>query len=160
MCVNTFVSLNYMRVNYIYHGSLSLYTLVFPKTYRYSRHHSTVVDFINLHWYDTNLLSIFLAKWSNNVFYNLSPPPGQKTVMEQVLPLIITSLDSLEHFYCLYWFMTLTFLNLWWQWLLKRSRTFLMIIHSQPECYKWCSILLRVPHVEAHDMHLCLIWWC
>lgn len=150
----------------LYEGKLHISWLFIPIYFSISQdiqifscYHSTAVDFIDLHWYNTNLLSIFLAKWSNNIFYNLSPPPGQKTVVEQVLPLIITSLDSLEHFYCLYWFMTLTFLNLWWQWLLK-SRTFLMIIHSQSECYKWCSILLRVPHVEAHDMHLPLLWWC
>lgn len=41
-------------------------------------------------------------------------------------------------------FVALTFLNLWWHWLLKRNRTFLMIIHPQRECRKWCYILLRL----------------
>lgn len=95
-------------------------------------HHNIVVYFINLHGYNTNLPSISLVKWSNNVLNSHFPSPVEDTAKEQVLPLIIISLHSLQHFNH---FMTLTFLNLLWHWLLKRKK---------PEHSSWLCITARM----------------
>lgn len=77
---------------------MALYPIYFREYF--ARHkdiicYSIVANFMNLHWNNTNLLSIILAKWCN-IFYNYFPPPQQKPVLEQVCFLLIGFLKTLS----------------------------------------------------------------
>lgn len=86
--------------------------------------------------------TVLLVKWSNNVPYSHAPSPGQGPRQEQALPCFLFGQRGTFLLPVLV-FITLTLLNLQWRWLLKRNRTFLMVMHPQPECYKGCLSFSR-----------------